>query len=180
MDNSFIRIGKILRPVGLKGQVLIRVYSQMDSILIPGSFFVKSPSGRYEEFFLSGFRQKGQKEAVCDIRQVDSRDKAEKISKSEIFQKVSRLPLPEEDEFYWFELRGLKVVTGRGEPLGRVHSIIETGAGDVLVVRDENMEILVPMVDGVVRKVDLEAGECIVELPPGLLEATGSRLKAGD
>lgn len=175
--DRFIKVGKILKPVGLKGQVLVRACSQMESLLIPGSCFIKAPSGKYEEFFISASSPRGRKEAVLDIRWVDSRNKAERISKREVFQLRSRLPAGEEDEFYWFELTGLRVTTSRGKFLGRVHSIIETGAGDVLAVRDEAREILIPLVDQVIKQVDIKDGKCIVDLPPGLEEATATRLK---
>ncbi len=176
--EQLIKVGKILGPKGLKGQVLVRAYSQLESILVPGSFFLKGPS-RYEEFFISSCRKKGKKEAICTLKWVDSRLKAERIAKKEIFQMVSRLP-EGDDEFYWFQLKGLKVTTSQGQYLGRVYSIIETGAGDVLVVRNEEREILVPMVEDVVTRIDIAKGECEVELPPGLQEATCSPLPSGD
>ncbi len=149
----------------------------MESLLIPGSCFIKAPSGKYEEFFISAFKPKGRKEAVLDIRWVDSRDKAEKITGKALFQLTSRLPAADEDEFYWFELTGLRVTTIQGKFLGRVHSVMETGAGDVLAVRDEDREILIPLVDQVIRQMNVKDGNCIVDLPPGLEEATKTRLK---
>ena len=170
--DRFLKVGRILRPVGLKGRVLVKVCSQVDSIIVPGSFFIKSPIGQYEEFLISDSRVKGRNEAVLDIRHIDSRDKAEKISKRGIFQLVSRLPDRKEDEFYWFELKGIEVMNSEGRFLGRVHSIIETGASDVLVVRDQDREILIPLVDQIIRQMDIKGGRCIVDLPPGLEEAT--------
>ena len=176
-DDGFIKVGKIISPTGLNGQVLVRACSQLDSILFPGSFFIESSPGRYEEFFISAFSPRERDKAVLDIRWVDSREKAERISKRDIFQQRSRLPAGEEDEFYWFELNGLKVATVQGRLLGHIHSVIETGAGDVLAVRNEDREILIPLVSQVIKQMNIRDGKCIVDLPPGLEEATKTRLK---
>jgi len=176
-EDRFIKVGKVLRPVGLKGRVLLHAFSSLENILVPGSFFLKSPSGRYEEFFVLSHRLKNPRELVARVKWVDSREKAEKISGMEIYQRVSRLPQAEEDEFYWFQLKGLRVQDGKGHLLGTIHSVLETGASDVLVVRDENREILIPMVEGVIKKVDPERGICLVELPPGLVDATVTLFK---
>ena len=72
------------------------------------------------------------------------------------------LPAVPEDEFYWADLVGLKVVNQAGESLGRVDGLIETGANDVLRVVDtdaaESVERLLPFVAAVVGKVDVAAG----------------------
>ncbi len=94
----------------------------------------------------------------------------------EVYQRFSRLPPREEDEFYWFELEGLEVLDIHGRFLGRVHSVMDTGAGDVLVVRDRAREILIPMVEDIIMKIDTKVGQMTVELPPGLEEATETRL----
>ncbi len=177
--ERFIKAGKILRPVGLKGRVLVMANSSPEHILEPGSFYIKSPSGRYEEFFIQNASRKRQRQIVCQLKWVDSLEKAQRLCRLEVYQKISRLPRTAEDEFYWFELEGLEVIDTYGKPLGRIHSVIETGASDVLVVRDEKREILLPMVEDVIKRVDTEKGMCMVELTPGLLEATSTSLKSG-
>ena len=67
------------------------------------------------------------------------------------------LPAPAQDEYYWADLVGLDVVNLQDQPLGRVKSLIETGANEVLVVADGERERLLPFVEQVVRKVDVTA-----------------------
>ncbi len=173
--NGFIKVGKIARPVGLNGEILAKAFSSLDSITASGSLFLATRSGRYEEFFINAFREKKAKQAVLSLRHVDSRDKAEILSGMTIFQDITRLPAGN-DEYYWFQLKGLDVVTVNGRWLGKVSSVMETGAADVLIVRNRDIEILVPMVDEVIKRVDIDRGKCVVDLPPGLEEATGTRI----
>ena len=74
---------------------------------------------------------------------------------------VSRAEFPEagENEFYWADLVGLKVVNTAGEDLGTVSRVFETGANDVLVVEGDR-ERLIPFIEQVVQQVDL-AGRVI-------------------
>jgi 16S rRNA processing protein RimM len=72
------------------------------------------------------------------------------------------LPPPEENEFYWSDLIGLKVVNREGVELGNVDSLMESGANDLLVVKGA-CEHLIPFVAAFVGKVDLAAGTIEVD-----------------
>ena len=72
------------------------------------------------------------------------------------------LPPLAQDEYYWTQLQGLEAIGTTGNSLGVVDYLIETGANDVLVIKQEGGEILVPYVPDVVCQVDLEKG--IIEL----------------
>ncbi|MCL6451862.1 MAG: ribosome maturation factor RimM [Acetobacteraceae bacterium] len=102
----------------------------------------------------------------------------------------SMLKVPEEElvplepgRYYVFQIVGLEVFTASGQCLGRVEEVLQTGANDVYVVRGRRggrpVEVLLPALREVVRRVDLEAGRLVVELPPGLL-GEGEREEEGD
>jgi 16S rRNA processing protein RimM len=77
-----------------------------------------------------------------------------------------------DDEYYWFEIKGLRVYDHDGHYYGNIEEIIRTGSNDVYVVRDDKRELLLPMIDSVVKKIDLKAGELIFYPVEGLLEDT--------
>lgn len=78
-------------------------------------------------------------------------------------------PLPE-GEFYWRELIGTRCRTREGRVLGTVEEIWPTAAHDLLVVREGTGEWLVPATDAVLVQLDREAGELVVDPPPGLFD----------
>jgi 16S rRNA processing protein RimM len=79
------------------------------------------------------------------------------------------IPLPE-GSYYHYQLLGLQVATAAGEILGVVTEILETGANDVYVVQNRDQaEILLPAIPDVVKAIDLEKGQMIVELLDGLI-----------
>src|SRR4030067_3247840 len=79
-----------------------------------------------------------------------------------------RPPLPE-GEYYHHQILGLKVKTIDDRFLGNLVQILETGANDVFIIRQEQgSEILIPAIPDVICKIDLQEGEIIVNLLPGL------------
>ena len=66
---------------------------------------------------------------------------------------------------------GLKVMTDEGEQLGILKDVLQTGANDVYIVEtSEGKEVLLPAIKECVLKVDVEAGEVLVHIMPGLLD----------
>lgn len=109
---------------------------------------------------------------VARLDGIDDRDRAVDLVGNEVAIQMSQLPPVAQDEFYWAQLEGLRVVNLEGEELGCVSHLFETGANDVLVVRhgrdDETDagrtgERLIPYVKGVVRSVDLDGGVITVD-----------------
>jgi 16S rRNA processing protein RimM len=82
-------------------------------------------------------------------------------------QSLDELP---EGYFYEHHLVGLRCRTAGGDDLGSVVALDSGGGQSRLVVRRERREFLVPFVPAIVRRVDLEAGEVILDAPPGLLD----------
>lgn len=73
-----------------------------------------------------------------------------------------------EDEYYWYQLVGLKVINQDEQLFGTVDHLLETGANDVMVVKPcvgslDDRERLLPYTGQCVLKVDLAAGEMRVE-----------------
>ena len=96
----------------------------------------------------------------------EDREQAATLVGLQIFVRRDQLPATAEDEYYWSDLEGLDVHTTKGEVLGRVERLMETGANDVLVIRGER-EHLVPFIQGqYVTRVDLEGGLIEVDWDP--------------
>lgn len=92
------------------------------------------------------------------------RDAAAQLTNCEIAVWRSELPKLKAGEFYWADLIGLVVVNHDGQVLGTVKELMATGANDVLVVRQDGRERLIPFVRGpVVQQVDLANGRMLVE-----------------
>jgi 16S rRNA processing protein RimM len=96
----------------------------------------------------------------------EDRDQAARLVGQKIFCRREQLPAAGAGEYYWFDLEGLEVQTIKGELLGRVDRMMETGANDVMVIQGDR-EHLVPFVQGqYVTRVDLEKGLIEVDWDP--------------
>ena len=100
---------------------------------------------------------------VAQLRGVTDRDMAATMAGMQIAVPADALPVLDEDEFYWRDLIGLVVVNLDGAALGNVTGFLASGANDVMVVRHEEVERLVPFAGSVVQSVDRATGRIVVD-----------------
>jgi 16S rRNA processing protein RimM len=170
VEDDFFSVGKIIGVHGIDGNLKLYPYVESLSIFKSGhTILLKNPDDRRESRIIkSGKRHKNFFRLT--LKGIDNRNDAEKLIGSEVFIEKSKLPDLEEDEHYWFEIIGLDVFLDDGTFLGRVESIFQTGSNDVYVIRnsESNSEILVPAIQSVVTKIDLEKKRMTIILPDGL------------
>ena len=99
-----------------------------------------------------------------------ARDQAKTLVGADLQIEKAALPVLETGVFYWYELIGLQVFTTDDRYIGRLVSIIRTGANDVYVVKNDRTEILIPALESVVKVIDIDANSMRVDLPDGLEE----------
>jgi len=83
---------------------------------------------------------------------------------------LADLPPARPGEFYYYEAIGCEAFLTDGTRLGTIEEVFATGANDVWVVRDGQREVLVPVIDDVVKAMDLAARRVTIEPVPGLLD----------
>ena len=166
-DMDWISFGRLGRTHGLKGELKF------------------SPNDPEEVDSLSGqiVRMKENEVKVRSIRGanvpfiikfegIDDIDSAKLLTGTEVFAKREHLkPLPE-GEYYRFEIEGLAVFDEEGQPYGVIEEIIPTGSNDIYVVRKGDQEWMLPMIDTVVKSIDLEQKKLIFHRIEGLIEDT--------
>ncbi len=163
-----LRIGIITRPHGLRGEV--RVLPDTD---FPERFrslrrvLVAGPEGEVP-YEVESVRSHG-RFFLVKLRGVDRWEDAQALQGRALhIPREEAVPLPE-GTYYIADILGLEVRTVEGDVLGRVREVLRTGANDVYVVAGRR-EVLLPAIEDVVEKVDLEAGRIVVRLLPGLVD----------
>lgn len=101
---------------------------------------------------------------------VDDADQAAALVGSEVCVRPEQLPALGPDEAYHIDLVGCSVETETGIHLGEVVEIMVTGSNDVCVVHDGKREVLLPLIDDVIVRMDTDAAKIVVRPLPGLLE----------
>jgi len=95
---------------------------------------------------------------------------AEPLIGKNVFADESDLPPPEPGKFYYRDVIGCEVFLTDGQRIGVVEDIIATGANDVFVVRGDGKEVLVPVIEDVVKEIDVASKRVVIEAIPGLLD----------
>lgn len=152
-------VGKIVGLFGVKGWLKIRSYTDPREQIAEYRPWRVVVDGEWYSFDVEAVQSQG-KSLIARLAGIGDRDQAVRLMNSDIVIDRSQLPVLDKDEFYWRDLTGLKVLNLGGVELGKVESLFETGANDVLVVRKEgSSEILIPFVmDRVIRSIDIESG----------------------
>ncbi len=169
-DDCFY-LGKIAKKFSFKGEVLIyldtdepELYENMESVFVDFNnnlvpFFMEQ-SSLYKNDFLR-----------VKFEDVDSEADADEIIGCEIYLPLSMLPKLEGNKFYFHEVIGFDIEDQRLGIFGKIVSINDTAAQPLFeVIKDNVTEILVPMIDEFLVKIDRENKKVVMNLPEGLIE----------
>lgn len=166
---KFLAIGRILKPHGIKGGVLVEVMTDFPGKRFSGrkTVYLGTPDSA-EPYDMICLQAHGER-YVVRFEGYSTRTDVEGLRGLLIQVPISEAITLPEDEYYLYQLMGLQVFTEDGELLGEVIDILSTGANEVYVVRGERGEVLIPAIEDVVRKIDLEGGRLIIRPIEGLL-----------
>ncbi|MCP5279840.1 MAG: ribosome maturation factor RimM [Thiobacillus sp.] len=162
-------MGRVAAPYAVKGWIKVQPFTEYpDSLLDYDRWWLGHEEGRnkgWREYRVLEGKVHGQT-LLVQLEGVDDRTASEALKGLDVAVDRAEFPEPDEDEYYWDDLIGLDVVNTEGVVLGKVASLLETGAHDVLRVVDANegeRERLIPFVDAFVREVDRESRRILVE-----------------
>ncbi len=163
---EYLAVGRIIRPHGIRGNLLVAAKSEVIKSITAGSQVFLGTN--YLPFTVRHFSSH-RKQYLLTLETLNSRDDAEAYRESTLYIRFEDTsPLPEHVYYHW-QLIGLNVRSDEDENLGILAEIIETGANDVYVVRsDTGDELLLPAIEPVIKSIDLKDNLMIVHLIPGL------------
>jgi 16S rRNA processing protein RimM len=154
-------MGRIAAPFGVKGWVKVQTFSEDPGTLMDFESWRVGRGEQQTQYAVEAIHDHSNT-LVAKLVGIDDREAAYALRGQEISVAKRDLPPPEENEFYWSDLIGLKAVNREGVELGRVDSLLETGAQDVLVIKGKR-EHLIPFVAAFVGKVDVAGGTIEVD-----------------
>ena len=158
-----ILLGHIHGLFGVKGWVKVFSYTRpRTQILDYPNWFVGAAGDRPIPLEDGKAHKEG---VIAKLAGIDDRDAAAAMLENKIWINASELPELVDDDYYWYQLIGLRVVDTSKQPLGEIIQLFETGANDVMVVQSKNgREHLVPYVKGrVIKEVNLDNNLMVVD-----------------
>ncbi|QJR16631.1 ribosome maturation factor RimM [Usitatibacter palustris] len=154
-------MGRVSAPFGIQGWVKLKAFTESaDGLADFPRWLLKLPEG-WREHVIEEFAVRSAS-TVAKFEGVDDRDAAEKLRGCEVAVLRETLGEADKGSIYWIDLLDLEVVNLRGEALGKVAELFQTGETSVLVVKGER-ERMIPFVDQYVKSVDREARRITVD-----------------
>ncbi len=158
-----VRFGKLTGHYGVKGWFKVYAYTRpLEAVLDYRQWWIENATGwRVLEVEAARVHGKG---VIARIAGINDRETAEPLLGSAFFVQRGDMPAAEKGSYYWADLIGLTVVNLEGESLGQIDHLFETGANDVIVVREGSKERLIPWLrPDVVKDIDLVGSRMTVD-----------------
>ncbi len=168
-SRGLIVFGRIVGAHGLRGALRVRLDNPPSDLQANARVLVDQ-NGTLVEYRVRSASRAGHGSLKMELEGIDYIAQAQALRGAELYIAVDDLPPIAEHEFYYFQVVGLRVETTDGQLLGKIDEVFFNGSNDVWVVKNDAREILVPVIDDVVRQIDLEGGRVVIEAIPGLLD----------
>ena len=163
-------LGKIAKKFSFKGEVLAyldtdepELYENLESVFVECNkhlvpFFIETSSFHKNDFLRIRFED------------VTTEEEAEALLGNDLYLPLSMLPKLSGNKFYFHEVIGFEVEDQRLGVVGKIQSINDSTAQPLFEVLNGAVEILIPMIDHFLVKIDRENKKVVMNLPEGLIE----------
>lgn len=167
---EFLYVGKIVNTHALQGEVKVISNSDFKAERFKkGSELYIDFNGEHIKVIVAAHRTHKNMD-LLKFENWHSINDVEKYKGCDLLVSDEYLVELDEGEFYYFEVIGCVVKSTTGEIIGEVREILETGANDVWIVkRPGKKDALIPYIDDVVKEINIEDQEIIIEIIEGLL-----------
>jgi 16S rRNA processing protein RimM len=163
-------LGKIAKKFSFKGEVLAyldtdepELYENLESVFVECNkhlvpFFIENASFHKNDFLRIRFED------------VTTEEEAEALLGNDLYLPLSMLPKLTGNKFYFHEVIGFEVEDQRLGVVGKIQSVNDSTAQPLFEVLHNGVEILIPMIDHFLVKIDRENKKVVMNLPEGLIE----------
>ncbi|MEI7500246.1 MAG: ribosome maturation factor RimM [Bacteroidota bacterium] len=168
--DDYYYLGKILKTHGNKGQVIVQLdvddpekYIDLESVYL-------DLHGERIPFFIENLELKHNRKALIRFQDFTSIEDAESLAGLEMYLPLTELPALKGNHFYYHEIIGFHVADEKHGDIGVIEDVIDLPHQALFQIRFGDKEILIPVVDEVIRKVDKRNKVLLVRAPEGLIE----------
>lgn len=163
-------LGKVVAKHSFRGEVLVKLdtdepelYENMESVFL-------SLGENLVPFFIE--RSLLQKSSLLRLKfeDVNTESDAQRLVGSELYLPLQMLPKLSGNKFYFHEVIGFTMIDEEHGDIGTISSINDSTAQALFEVTKDGVQLLVPITDDIILKVDREAQEVHVRTPEGLVD----------
>jgi 16S rRNA processing protein RimM len=166
--DDWIEAGAVVKPHGIKGEVILDLARDLMET-VTESLDVRATGRKGGERILTVEKARDHKaRKVVKFKDVDTVEDAEALRGWSVWLTREQIGPLDEDRWFVADIVGLDVYTDDDEYLGKLAEVMHMPANDVYVVRNGEKEVLLPVIDDVIRSVDVDAGRMVIHLMEGL------------
>src|SRR5688572_20432391 len=166
--DSLFKIGWVLKPHGLKGEVTVMLENDSPDISTLGAVFLEQDH-RLVPYFIQTISTQ-EKKAFIKFEDINSIEDAKKITKQSLYIEKSLRPKSGRGEFYDDEVVNFEVTDKERGLLGKITGVMQAGPNRLLILEHSNKEILIPVNGPFITAVNKTKKLISVELPEGFLD----------
>jgi 16S rRNA processing protein RimM len=171
VKEHLVQVGVITGARGIRGEVWISSYTADPAAIADYGPLFDAAGGNPLNVRIVQAAAGGR--VAARVAGVADRSQAEALTGRALFAPRTAFPAPAEGEFYHADLIGLRAIDESGAPVGSVIALHNHGAGDVIeIAPDDGPSFMLPFTRTAVPRIDVAAGEIVVELPDGWLDAS--------
>lgn len=172
IPDGHLAVGNIVGVHGLRGELKVESHTDFPERFAAGGNLMLGDN-LLPVVIESSRPHKGH--ILVKLTGINDRNQADELRSQWLFIAEQSAAELDEDSFWIHDIIGLSVETTDGHALGVVSDVLSTGANDVYVVRPANSvnrgrDILLPAIQSVIEKVDLDNSLLLVHVPPGLID----------
>lgn len=161
-----IKIGTILRPHGMKGELIVRFDRENPEKVLDLPFILIE---KEMDVFEIAVMRAQKKQYILKLKGIDHISQAESLRGRSIYVDSWQEDELQEDEYFVEELIGIKVLDESEHLIGHLHSIIESPANEIYVVEGSYGQVLIPAVSAFILSVSIPDRQMHVRLLEGMI-----------
>ena len=167
--NDCFFFGKITKTHGLKGEITIKLDVVNPSDFTELRYLLIEERGALIPYFIEYYRISGDK-MFAQLQDVKKLEQALLFIGKAVFLPNELMPQLAEDEFYYQEIVGYKLIDVAEGEIGEISNVFEYPTQAVIQVMKDGKEILIPIHDDIIQKVNKKAKTLTVKAPEGLID----------
>lgn len=167
--TDYYFLGKIIKPHGYDGKVSVYFDTDEPELYADLKMVFININHAPVPYFISYLNLNNNK-AIILFKDVDNYEKAEFLSKKDMFLPLSSLPELTGNKFYYHEIEGFMVIDEKFGKVGKVKEVLDYTNQAVMQIFREEKEILIPINGHIIVAVNREKKEITVKAPEGLIE----------
>ena len=162
-------LGRVAKTHGLKGEVTLKIDADDPSAYVKMQHFFLEINKVLTPFFVEHVKMSSDKLFV-KIKDIDTIEMAQNLVGREVYLPMEMLPKLSGKQFYFHEIVGFTVVDSVKGELGPISEVLEYPTQAILQVMKGKKEILIPILDQVIQKVDRDKKTLHITAPEGLID----------